>query len=258
LTPIKLGAGENHTVALVKAATSPSPIWSPGEPLSAGKTAAIFATARRLRAESHAGGARKSLRGKNLALLHTTPSGRELSPLHRAAQDLGARVAEVRFEADASKQPDIGALARLLGRMYDAIDCDTLPPSTIQRIEMEASVPVYAGLGLDNHPARALADLLTLCEHGSTPDSRTDLLFIGDPQTPRSSTFLWAARELGFALQLAEQGRPESSELGFVVDATNRPEWSLYAHGRLIEDSPRSANHCCVIQTVLLDTIPRA
>lgn len=242
----------------MKVAKSPSSLWSPVEPLSAGKAVAIFATARRLRADWHAGRARKALRGKNLALLLGGPPGREMSPLHRAAHDLGARVAEVRFEVDASKQPDIGALARLLGRMYDAIDCDTLPPSTVRRIEMEASVPVYAGLGRDDHPVRALADLLTLCEHGSTSDLPTSLLFIGDPQTPRSSTFLAVARELGLSLRLTETGRPASSEVACMVDATHLPEWSLYAQGRLIEEAPRSENHRCIIQAVLLDTIPRA
>ncbi|MDM0107731.1 hypothetical protein QTH97_22485 [Variovorax sp. J22R24] len=258
MTPIKPGAGESHTVAPVKAAHSPFPTWSLDEPLAAGQAAAVFETARRLRADSQTGEARKALHGKNLVLLLAAPPGRQISPLHRAAEDLGARVAEVRFEADASEQPDIGALARLLGRMYDAIDCDTLPPSTVQRIEMEASVPVYAGLGRDDHPAKALADLLTLCEHASTADSQTTLLFIGDPQPWRSSIFLSAARQLGFSLQLAETRRPEAKELPYVVDATHPPEWSLYAQGRLIEEAFRSENHRCVIQTVLLDTIPRA
>lgn len=258
LTPVKLGASQSHTVAVVNAAIPSSPLWSSDEPLGAGKAAAIFATARRLRTDAHGAGARKALRGKNLALLLTTPSGREMSPLHRAAQDLGARVAEVRFETDVSKQPDIGSLARLLGRMYDAIDCDTLPPSTIQRIEMEACVPVYAGLGRDDHPAKALADLLTLCELRSPPDSRTNLLFIGDPLTPRSSMFLSAARELGFSLQFSETSPPASNELGCVVDATHSPEWALFAKGRRIEEAPRTENHRCVIQTVLLDTIARA
>ena len=258
LTPIKPVDGESHNVAHVNAAQSPTPLWSPDAPLGAGTTTAIFATARRLRADSHAGGAHKALRGKNLAMLLSTPSGREMSPLHRAAQDLGARVSQVRFEADDSKQHDIGILARLLGRMYDAIDCDALPQSTVQRIEMEASVPVYAGLGRDEHPARALADLLTLCEQGSKPDSQTNLLFIGDPLTPRSRTFLSAAREMGFSLRLAEMGRPAPNALAYVVDATHPPEWSMYAQGRLIEEVPRSENHRCVIQTMLLDSIPWA
>ncbi|MDM0078614.1 hypothetical protein QTH90_29695 [Variovorax sp. J2P1-59] len=257
MTPIKPGAGESHTVAFVKAANSPSQLWSPVE-LCAANTAAIFSTARRLRADSHAGGTHKALRGRNLALLLSAPSGHEISPLQRAAEDLGARVAEVRFEADATTQPDIGALARLLGRMYDAIDCDTLPRSTVQRIEMEACVPVYAGLGRDDHPVRALADLLTLCEHGSKDMSRANLVFMGDVHTSRSSTFLLAARELGFSLQLTEFAQPASDESAYVVDATNPPGWSLYAQGRLIDEAHRSQNHRCVMQTVMLDTIPLA
>lgn len=256
LTPIKLGAGESHTVACVKSVNFASQLWSPVD-MCAAKTAAILAAARRLRADARAGRTRKALRGKNLALLLGGPPGREMSPLHRAAQDLGARVAELRFEADAAKQPDIGALARLLGRMYNAIDCDTLAPSTVQRIEMEASVPVYAGLGRDDHPARAIADLLTLCDCGSTATSPTSLLFIGDPLPRRSSTFLSAARELGFSLQLTEIEQPAAPHnSSCVVDARHPLEWSLYAQGRLVEEARRSENHRCVIQTVLLDSIP--
>jgi ornithine carbamoyltransferase len=256
--PIKFAAPATPTVDAVKTFLSPSSrTWSPDEPPAAGTIVALFAAARRLRADSRAGAHGNALRGRNLALLLTQPSGPVISPVHRAAQDLGVRVAEVLFETDPAKQSEIGALARLLGRMYDAIDCGRLPPSTVQRIEREASVPVYAGLGLDHHPARIVADLLTLCEDASAPGPQPTLLFIGDPQTPRSLPFLAAARELGFALQIAETGHPASNDAAYVVDATRPRTWSLHAHGRPIEAARQSENHHCVIQTVLLDTIPR-
>ncbi len=79
--------------------------------------------------------------------------------------------------------------------------------------------------------------------------------FLGDPRTPRGSIFLAAARELGFALQVAEAGHGASNDAAYVVDATRPSTWSLHAEGRPIEEARRSANHRCVIQTVLLDTI---
>lgn len=257
MTAIKCANRKSHTVATVKPSSSHASSWQPDEPLAAAKIVALFAAARRLRADSDAGASASALRGKNLALLLARPSGREVSPLHRAARELGARVAEVPFETDASSQVDIGALARLLGRMYDAIDCDALPLPTVRRIEREAGVPVYAGLGLDDHPARVIADLLTLCDLASPQAVKTRIVFLGDPRTPRGSIFLAAARELGFALQITEAGHAASNDAAYVVDATRPSTWSLHAEGRPIEEARRSANHRCVIQTVLLDTIPR-
>jgi ornithine carbamoyltransferase len=150
---------------------------SPGEPLLAGKVLAVFAAARRLRTDARAGTVGQPLRGKNVALLLDTPPGEETSALHRAAQALGARVAEVRFtepaasasaSASASGRDDIRTLARMLGRMYDAVDCGTLGPAAVRQIQQEAGVPVYAGLGRDDHPARTLADLMTRAEHRSS------------------------------------------------------------------------------------------
>lgn len=257
LTAVKSANCESHTVATVKPSSPHPGTWQPDEPLAAAKIVALFAAARRLRADSDAGATGKPLRGKNLALLLAKPTNREVSPLHRAARDLGARVAEVPFETGASSQVDIGALARLLGRMYDAIDCDALPLSTFRSIEKEAGVPVYAGLGLDDHPARVIADLLTLCDFGPPQAVKTRIVFLGDPLTPRGSTFLAAAGELGFALQVAEAGHGASNDAAYVVDATRPWTWSLHAAGRPIEEARRSVNHRCVIQTVLLDTIPR-
>jgi ornithine carbamoyltransferase len=258
LMAVKFAASKPPTVGAVKTVSTPSSrTRSPDGPPSAGKLVALFAAARRLRADSRAGANGNALRGRNLALLLTKPPGQVISPVHRAAQDLGVRVAEVPFETDPARQSEIGALARLLGRMYDAIDCGRLPPSMVRRIEREASVPVYAGLGLDHHPARIVADLLTLCEDGSAPGSQTTLLFIGDPQTSRSLPFLAAARELGFALQFAAPGDPASNDAACVVDATRPRTWSLRAHGRPIEAARRSEDHRCVIQSVLLDTIAR-
>ena len=254
--PVK-GRGDNRrNVRGVKAANPPLSIRSLDEPLVAAKIVALFASARRLRADSHAGATSKALRGKNLALLLATPAGRETSPLHQAAQELGVRVAEVRFEADGSGPRELGTLARLLGRLYDAIDCGALPPSIVQRIEQETSVPVYAGLGQDDHPARALADLMTLCERGSGAGGRTTVLFVGDPQTPRSAKFLSAAREMGFAPRISDAAHPPRNGAAFAVDA-RAPGWLLYAQGRPIEETLRSANHRSILQSVLLETIPR-
>lgn len=256
---VNAGWRKRHTVSGVKGILSiPSRRLPADQPMDAGEILSVFAAARRLRADAHTGAISEALHGKNVALLVKAP-GQESAALHRAAHDLGARVAEVLFvEPDASPQHNIGALGRILGRMYDAIDCGSLATPTVERIELEAGVPVYAGLGLDDHPARMLGDLLTLYEHGALPKPQATILFVGDPHTRRSRAFLTAARAIGFELKLNESSaNPVATEM-FAVDATHTRHWSLYMASKPIDEARRSENHRCVMQTVLLDTIVRA
>lgn len=255
MTHVKAVRREGPNVAAVKAVSSLSRIVAPGAQPSASNILTLFAAARRRRADSHACAGNKAMRGKNLAMLVNTPPGPDVSPLRRAAEDLGARVAELRFDEDGAQDVDLRSLSHVLTRMYDAIDCGALPASTVHTIEQEADVPVYAGLGLDDHPARALADLMTLCEHGLRPGPHAALVLVGDPRTPRSAVFLSIARQLGFALQVADPGDPMREQPAFLVDASKSPHWSLSAQQALVDEDLRSENHRCMIQTVLLDSL---
>ena len=252
MTPIKVRIAAGNTFAGVESVlTPPSHPVSPGEPPAAKDILAIFAAARRLRADADAGTLGQPLRGKNLALLLETPPGEAQSALHRAALQLGARVAEVRFAdpgGSAFVQDDLHGLARMLGRMYDAIDCAALAPATVRQIELAAGVPVYAGLGTDDHPARALADLMTLYEHRPTPGA-SSIRFLGDPTAVRARAFLRAAQELGFA---------QAQHATFVVDATHGSHWSLCGPAGPLDALARSENHRCMMQTLLLETIVKA
>jgi ornithine carbamoyltransferase len=238
---------------------TPPPPASIREPLVAASIFATFAAAERLRTNARAGTAGQPLRGKNLALLLGPSPAREVSALRRAAQELGARVAELRFAepADpASGRNDVRALARMLGRMYDAVDCGALGAATVRQIEQEAGVPVYHGLCLDEHPARMLADLMTLHEHRSAPGA--SILFLGDPRTPRASEFISAAREAGFEVRAGDRGQPASHDANFLVDARHSPHWALLAAGRPLDEARRSENHRCVMQTMLLGAVSTA
>lgn len=257
LTAIKAPIAAGNTFADVKSVLSiPSHRGSAGEPLAAEDILAIFAAARRLREDARAGTIGKPLHGKNLALLLDTPPGEETSALHRAAQELGARVSEVRFDdpaGSASAKDNLRCLARMLGRMYDAIDCGTLAPASVRQIEQEAGVPVYEGLGLDHHPARALADLMTLFEHRPAPGA--SIRFLGDPTTARARAFLPAARAMGFEMGTEERPQAGSEDATFVVDATKGPHWSLCGPAGPLDALRCSENHRCMMQAELLETI---
>lgn len=254
--PVKSRIAAGPTFAVVTTGLSISPHR---EPLAARNVLATLAAAERLRTHARAGTSGQPLRGKNLALLlGPSPCG-DISTLRHAAQDLGARVAELRFTEPAEPAPgrdDVVALARILGRMYDAVDCEALAPATARRIEQDAGVPVYQGLCLDEHPARILADLMTLREYRSPPGA--SILFLGDSRTPRGSQFVSAARAAGFDVLVGGSGPLQSNDATFLVDARHSAHWSLLASARPLDEARRTENHRCVMQAVLLDSIVKA
>lgn len=78
--------------------SSPSPGLHAGGEFLAGDLSAVHELACRLKAASLAGRTgERPLAGKNIALLRQRPADAEMSALHRAALDLGARVAHVRL-----------------------------------------------------------------------------------------------------------------------------------------------------------------
>jgi len=162
--------------------SSNSPGLRSGGEFLASNFSAVYTLARRLKAASHVGRSDdRPLAGKNIALLRLQPPDAEMSVLHRAALDLGARVAHVRLgPAIDPGGTQFRHLSQMLGRLYDAIDCSSLAPAEVRQIEQRAGVPVYDDLEGFDHPARLLADLMTLSEHGCTTASDSQTAFLED------------------------------------------------------------------------------
>lgn len=94
------------------------------------------------------------LRGKNIALLSTHAAGEDARRFDAVATALGARVAHVEpalswLDADV---PIDEQAARLFESLYDAVDCEELPPGFAQRLQARLALPVYDGLARDDHP----------------------------------------------------------------------------------------------------------
>ena len=255
--PVKSRVVARNTFAVVNPAiTSPPLRPSPGDPLAANRILATFAAARQLRTNAHAGTGGRPLHGKNLALLLGSSPSANVAAVRNAAQALGARVAELRFtrsQYPVAGRDDIGALARVLGRMYDAVDCEAVEQSAALRIEHEAGIPVYQGLCRDEHPARVVADLMTLHELRSPPGA--SILFVGDAETARASQFISAARATGFEVLFNGHESPASKDTTFLVDARDDPHWSLLASTGPVDEALRAQNHHWVMQAMLLHGI---
>jgi ornithine carbamoyltransferase len=139
----------------------PVPILDPGP---------VLATARALQDAAQAGGTPPALRGKKLGLWCEDGDASDAARFRRAAEALGAHVAHIRPSlTEQSTMRELQHTARVLGRLYDALECQGTASVLVHCIGREAGVPVYDGIACATHPLAALAVQL---DPGTAPDER--------------------------------------------------------------------------------------
>ena len=122
---------------------------------------AVLETARALQRASLSGQSRALLRGRRLGLIADQPDGDAAALFRRAASELGAHVALVQPSlSDLGSAAQLQRTAQMLGRLYDALECQGLAPDLVQRLGREAGVPVFDGIGTMHHPTAQLAGSL--------------------------------------------------------------------------------------------------
>lgn len=115
------------------------------------------------------------LRGKNIGLLRAATAVDDPAPLLRAASELGAHVATVRWNpSGADDAREVQHTGRMLGRLYDAVVCQGMPAALVRQIGQAAGIPVYDDIACDAHPAACLAD--GLGEEAAPGDNRRFML----------------------------------------------------------------------------------
>src|SRR5689334_14969258 len=104
---------------------------------------ALLDTARLLQRAAQAGATQPMLRGKKLGLLRATEDSIDARYFCSAAEELGAHVAQIRsaFAPD-SAPSEVQVTARMLGRLYDAVECQGLPPLLVDQLADAAGIPV--------------------------------------------------------------------------------------------------------------------
>lgn len=86
--------------------------------------------------------------------------------------------------------------ARVLGRMFDAIEFRGFKHSTVETLAEYSGVPVYNGLTDEFHPTQALADIMTLEESFGDPKGRK-LCFVGDGRNNVARSLMVICSKLG-------------------------------------------------------------
>jgi len=106
----------------------------------------------------------RPLEGRHLAIARGPHEDGHPDPVEQAARELGARVS--RISPDALEGEAGHPLARILGSLYDAIDCDCLSAERARQLQSLAGIPVFDGLAAAGRPLAGLAKTLA----GPDPD----------------------------------------------------------------------------------------
>jgi ornithine carbamoyltransferase len=147
------------TIAMPLSNNARSPEAEPQ--LSPLNVASLLCHARILQRASLDGTTRQLLRGKNLGLLCETQPDEAQALFRRAAEALGAHVAVMRSSLSSASTPqEVQHTARMLGRLYEAVECQGLELVLVQQIGQHAGIPVFDGAAMRGHPAEQLAGLL--------------------------------------------------------------------------------------------------
>ncbi len=96
--------------------------------------------------------------------------------------------------------------ARVLGRMYDAIEYRGAGQEIVEQLAEYAGVPVFNGLTDEFHPTQMLADVLTMTEHCAKPLHDIAFAFVGDGRNNMANSLLLVGAKLGMEVRI---GAPE-------------------------------------------------
>ena len=126
--------------------------------------------ARDLKRAKYARTEQKHLAGKEICLIFEKTSTRTRCAFEVACYDQGANVTYLDpAGSQIGHKESFKDTARVLGRMYDAIEYRGASQEGVEQLAKYAGVPVYNGLTDEYHPTQMLADVMTMREHSDKP-----------------------------------------------------------------------------------------
>ncbi|WP_081240661.1 ornithine carbamoyltransferase [Streptomyces viridosporus] len=163
----------------------------------------LLELAAELKAAKKAGTEIRYLRGKNIALIFEKPSTRTRCAFEVAAADQGASTTYIDPSGShIGKKESAKDTARVLGRMFDAIEFRGDAQATVETLAEHAGVPVYNGLTDAWHPTQMLADVLTMTEHSAKPLEEISFAYLGDARFNMGNSYLVTAALLGMDVRI--------------------------------------------------------
>jgi ornithine carbamoyltransferase len=157
-----------------------------------------------LKAAKREGTEEQMLAGKEIALIFEKDSTRTRCAFEVAAYDQGAHVTFIGPSGShMGHKETVKDTARVLGRMYDAIEYRGFGEKVADELAEWAGVPVYNGLTDEWHPTQMLADFLTMREHLDRPFEEMKFCYLGDARFNMANSYLVVGAKLGMDVRIA-------------------------------------------------------
>ena len=163
----------------------------------------LLSLSQALKTAKYAGNEVQRLSGKEIALIFAKSSTRTRCAFEVAAFDQGAHVTYLDpTGSQMGHKESIADTARVLGRMFDAIEYRGSGQENVEEFARHAGVPVYNGLTDEWHPTQMLADFLTMHERTSKPYDEISYAFVGDGRFNMGRSLLITGAIMGSDVRL--------------------------------------------------------
>ncbi len=196
---------------------------------------------RDLKRAKYAGTETQRMRGKNVALIFEKTSTRTRCAFEVASYDQGAHVTYLDpASSQLGHKESASDTARVLSRMFDAIEFRGNAQTTVEELAEGSDVPVYNGLTNEWHPTQMLADFLTMSEHSDGKQIHdVAYCFMGDGRFNMGRSLLvmgaimgsdvriCAPKDLWPDKEVQDVARERAEESGARVTLTDDPEEGL-------------------------------
>lgn len=157
----------------------------------------LLQLAHQLKKEHHQKKRKKRFEGKTLAMIFEKRSTRTRCAFETAfAEEGGHPVFLSTDDIQLGVKESIEDTARVLGRMFDAIEFRGYSQKSVEILAKESGIPVINGLTDEFHPTQVLADLMTMQEAFGEIKGKK-LVFVGDGRNNVAISLLLGCAKLG-------------------------------------------------------------
>jgi len=203
---------------------------------------------RDLKRAKYAGTEQQHLKGRNICLIFEKTSTRTMCAFEVAAMDQGAGVTYLGPSgSQIGHKESMKDTARVLGRMYDAIEYRGYGQTVVEELAAYAGVPVFNGLTDEFHPTQMLADLLTMREHSDKPLHDISYAYVGDARSNMGHSLMIAGCLMGMDVRLAAPKSLWPSDE--YLEPARKIADKYGAHLTLTEDPQEAVKGCDFIHT---------
>jgi ornithine carbamoyltransferase len=195
--------------------------------------------ARDLKRAKYAGSEQEHLKGKEVCLIFEKTSTRTRCSFEVACHDQGAHVTYLDpAGSQIGHKESFKDTARVLGRMFDAIEYRGASQKGVEDLARHAGVPVYNGLTDEYHPTQMLADVMTMREHCDKPIADIKFAYVGDTRSNMGHSLMIAGALMGMDVRIAG---PKSLWPADEYQKIARGLEAKYGARLTITDDPRAA-----------------